>query len=131
VPGLDSCMAVGLSDTLVWPMQDSEASALQRAVAAESSNAQLTQEGQNYQRAIQELRNSRDATAALHQQALQTLQNAKTLAEVRLCASCLWCTLWCMFCSIIRSHIPWRLPHLHLFAVLNSPPFLSLSNKTH
>jgi hypothetical protein len=86
MPGLN-CMAVCLSDTLFWPMQVSEASALQRAVAAESGNAQLTQEGQNYQRAIKELCDSRDATAALHQQAVRALQTAKNLAEVRLCAS--------------------------------------------
>lgn len=87
MPGLDCCMAVCLTDTLFWPMQASKATALQRAVAAESSNAQLTQEGQDYQRGIQELCNSRDATAALHEQAVQALQNAKNLAEVRFCAS--------------------------------------------
>ncbi len=80
-------MAVCWTDTLFWPMQVSEATALQRAVAAESSNVQLTQEGQDYQRGIQELCNSRDATAALHEQAVQALETTRNLAEVRLCAS--------------------------------------------
>ena len=87
MPGLDCCMAVCLTDTLFWPMQIPKANALERAVAAESSNAQLKQEGQDYKRGIQELCNSRDATAALHEQAVRALQNAKNLAEVRLGAS--------------------------------------------
>ena len=89
MPGLNSCMAVGLTDTL--PMQVSEAAALERAVAAESSDVQLTQESQIYQTAIQEMCDSRDATAASHQQALQSLRDANNLAEVSF-----WCTLWCI-----------------------------------
>ncbi|KAL0048070.1 hypothetical protein WJX82_006938 [Trebouxia sp. C0006] len=65
----------------VHSLQIPKANALERAVAAESSNAQLTQEGQDYKRGIQELCNSRDATAALHEQAVRALQNAKNLAE--------------------------------------------------
>ena len=80
-------MALALTDTLFLPMQVSNANVLQRAVAAESSNAKLTQELRDYQGGIQELCNSRDATAALHQQAVRALQAAKNLAEVRLCAS--------------------------------------------
>ncbi len=87
MPGLDSCMAVGLTDTLFWPVQVSEAAALQRAVAAESSNVQLIQESQIYQTAIQEMCDSRDATAASHQQALQSLWDANNLTEV---------SFWCM-----------------------------------
>jgi len=83
-------------------MQVSEASALERAAAAESSNAQLTQQAENHQRALQELHDNSDATAACLLQALQVEANAKSLAEVRHCASCLWCTLWGMFCLIIR-----------------------------
>ncbi len=123
MPNLDPCMAVCLTDTLFWPMQNSEAVALQQAAAAESSNAQLTLEAQDYQRIVQELSDSRDAAAVSHQQALQTLRDAKDLAEVRLCTSCLWCTLWCMFLSTICSHNPCGLPRLHLFTVLNSHPF--------
>ncbi len=122
MPGLN-CMAVCLTDTLFWPMQVSKASALARAVAAESSNAQLTQQAEDRQRALQELRNSRNAAAALCQQALQTAINARILAEVRLCASCLWCALWSMFCSVICSHIPCGPPHLHLFTVPDYPSF--------
>ncbi|KAL0024228.1 hypothetical protein WJX77_010549 [Trebouxia sp. C0004] len=67
----------------VHSLQVSEASAVERAVSAESSNAQLSQAAQGYQRALQELSNSRNAVAVSHQQALQTLRNAKALAEDR------------------------------------------------
>ncbi len=82
---LDPCMAVCLTDTLFWPMQNSEADALQRAADAESSNAQLILQAQDHQRIVQELSDSRDAAAVSHQQALQALQalrEAKDLVEV-------------------------------------------------
>ena len=113
------CMAVWLTDTLLWPMQVSEARALERTVAAESSNAQLIQQAEDHQRQLQELCNSRNAAASLCQQALQTAMTARNLAEVRLCALCLWCALWCMIFSVICSHIPCGLPHLHLDTVLD------------
>ena len=123
MPNLDPGMPACLTDTLSWPMQNSEAAALQRAAVADSSNAQLTLEAQQHQRIAQELRDSRDAAAVSHQQALQTLRDAKDLAEVRLWTSCLWCSLWCMFCAIIPSHNTCGLPLLHLFTGLNSPSF--------
>ncbi len=118
MPGLN-CMAVGLTDTLLWPMQVSEAAALQRAVPAESSNVQLTQLAEDHQRVLQDYRDvtAEVAAPAWLLQALEIAENTKNLAEVRLCALCLWCTLWCMFCSSICSRIPWGLPHLHLLAV--------------
>ena len=115
---LDPCMAVGLTDTLFWPMQNSEAVAVQQAAAAESSNAQLTLLAQDHQRNVQELSDSRDAAAVLHQQALQTLREAKDLAEVRLSTSYLWCSMWCI---LLPSYIACGLPLLHLFTGLNSP----------
>ena len=90
-------MAVRLTDTLFWLMQNSEAVALQQAAAAESSNAQLTLLAQDHQRIVQELSDSRKAAAVPHQQALQALREAKDLVEVRLSTSYLWCSMWCIF----------------------------------
>ncbi|DBA94410.1 TPA: hypothetical protein ACH3X1_002010 [Trebouxia sp. C0004] len=57
-------------------LQTSEQTALRRAAAAENSNRQLAQEAQ-------ELRDSRDAAVALHQQPVQALRQARHLAEMR------------------------------------------------
>ncbi|KAL0024154.1 hypothetical protein WJX77_002764 [Trebouxia sp. C0004] len=59
-------------------LQTSEQTALRRAAAAENSNRQLAQEAQ-------ELRDSRDAAVALHQQPVQALRQARHLAETELC----------------------------------------------
>ena len=78
MPGLN-CMAVGLTDTLFWPMQVSEAAALQRPGAAESSNVQLTQLAEDHQRVLQDYRDvtAEVAAPAWLLQALEIAENTK------------------------------------------------------